>query len=172
MRLLGFARAGMFPGSDGTRLAVLGGSYSGLHVQRLLQRDRDIQAALLFGAPTDLFDIRRRLEEGTFIPPYGLDRALIALGLPDREPLRYWRYSGAYHVRADLPPLAILHSRTDAVVPYQQSELLATNLTEVGALHEVYFFEGVDHYLLTREGDGDVLKMYRITLDFLARYVR
>jgi dipeptidyl aminopeptidase/acylaminoacyl peptidase len=170
-RLVGLARAGKYPGSDETRIALLGGSYSGLHVQRLLQRDQNFRAALLLGPPTDLFDMRYRLEQGTFIPPFGLDGSLIALGLPSHEPLRYWRYSGAYHVHSDLPPLAILHSRSDKVVPYQQSELLAENLSMIGASHETHFFDGASHYLLAEEGDEDALKIYRITLDFLAKYL-
>ncbi|MBN1218033.1 MAG: carboxypeptidase regulatory-like domain-containing protein [Anaerolineae bacterium] len=171
-RLVEFARAGAFPGTDGGKLALLGGSYSSLHVQRLLQRDQNFQAALLLGPPTDLFDMRYRLEQGTYIPPFGLDKALIALGLPSHEPLRYFRYSGAYHVRPDFPPLAILHSRSDEVVPYQQSELLVKNLALVGATYEAHFFDGASHYLLAEEGDKDSLEIYRITLDFLEKYLR
>ena len=74
-------------------------------------------------------------------------------------------------MRPDLPPLAILHSYSDEVVPYQQSELLAENLTLVGAPHETHFFDGASHYLLAEEGDEDTLKIYRITLDFLAKYL-
>ena len=83
---------------------------------------------VLLGAPSDLFDARRRLEDGSDVPPFGLDAALVALGFPHREPLRYWRYSGAYHVRRDQPPLALIHSRQDEVVPFQQSEALARRL--------------------------------------------
>ncbi len=170
--LLDLARAGEFPGSDGNQIGILGGSYSSLHVQGLLQRRQEVKAAILLGPPTDLFDMRRRLENGTFIPPFDLDQALIALGLPDREPLRYWRYSGAYHVRRDFPPLVIMHSRSDTIVPYQQSELLAANQAELDVLHEPYFFDGASHYLLAEEGDADSLEMYRITLDFLAKHVK
>jgi dipeptidyl aminopeptidase/acylaminoacyl peptidase len=110
--------------------------------------------------------MRYRLEQGTYIPPFGLDKALIALGLPGQEPRRYWRYSGAYRVRPDFPPLAIIHSRTDEIVPYQQSELLSENLTTVGVLHETHYFDGSSHYLL----DDEAEEIYRITLDFLAKY--
>jgi dipeptidyl aminopeptidase/acylaminoacyl peptidase len=170
-RLVAFARAGQFPNADGHNMALLGGSYSSIHVQRLLQRDQNFAAALLLGPPTDLFDMRRRLEAGAYIPPFGLDQALIALGLPNREPLRYFRYSGAYHVRPNFPPMAILHSRSDDVVPYQQSELLHENLKLVGAPHETHFFDGASHYLLAEEGDKDSLKIYEITLDFLAAHL-
>jgi dipeptidyl aminopeptidase/acylaminoacyl peptidase len=50
-RLLDFARAGRFPGGDGSRIALLGGSYSSLHVQLLLQRGEPVAAALLLGPP-------------------------------------------------------------------------------------------------------------------------
>jgi dipeptidyl aminopeptidase/acylaminoacyl peptidase len=172
VRLLAYARSGAFPEGDGRRVALLGGSYSSLHVQRLLQRGEPVQAALLLGPPTDLFDMRRRLENGSYIPPFGLDRALIALGFPDRESLVYWRYSGAYHVRSDFPPLAILHSRSDEVVPYQQSELLVANLAQVQAVYEAHFFEGASHYLLAEDADADTLVVYQLTVDFLTRHLK
>lgn len=171
-RLVQFARTGQFPPGDGSRLAVLGGSYSGLHVQRLIQRDQSFQAAVLLGAPSDLFDMRRRLENGTFIPPFGLDQAMVALGLPGQEPLRYWRYSGAYHVRPDLPPLALLHSRSDEVVPVEQTLRLADNLALVQARHETHFFDGASHYLLSETTDADSLLVYELVLDFLGRYLK
>ena len=174
VRLLDFARAGRLAGADGSRVAALGGSYSALHVLRLLQREapagRGVAAAVLLGAPADLFDMRRRFEQGTFIPPFGLDQALVALGFPDREPLRYWRYSGAYHVRRELPPTVLIHSRSDAVVPYQQSELLAGALAQAGVWHRLHLFEGASHYLLSEE--GETLAIYQITLDFLAERLR
>lgn len=169
VQLLGFLRAGRFPGTDAARVAVLGGSYSGLHVQRLVERDSDLDAVVLLGAPSDLFDMRRRYEAGSFIPPFGLDKALIALGFPDEEIVRYWSYSGAYHVRPDMPPVALFHSRNDDIVPYQQSERLATFLAEEGVEHELHLFDGGTHYLLST--DEDALEIYDLTLDFLARHL-
>ena len=166
-RLVDFARRGRFPGTDGARIALLGGSYSGLHVQRMLQRDPDFVAAVLLGPPTDLFEMRRQLESGEYIPPYGLDQALIALGLPHRQPGRYWQYSGAYHVQPDFPPILLLHSRSDAVVPWQQSELLARELARLDVPHETHFFEGASHYLLDESGQADTVKIYEFTLNFL-----
>lgn len=167
-RMLDFARREQFPGTAGEQIALLGGSYSSLHVQRMLQRgEENLVAALLLGPPTDLFEMRRQLENGTYIPPFGLDQAFRALGLPGDEPLRYFDYSGAYHLRADFPPVAILHSRHDEIVPYQQSELLAKNMTLIGARYELYFFNGASHYLMD-EG-GDALTVFDLSLDFMAR---
>jgi dipeptidyl aminopeptidase/acylaminoacyl peptidase len=167
-RWLRLAREGALPEVDGGRVALLGGSYSALHVQRLLERPEElgaVRAVVLLGAPSDLFDARRRLEDGTYVPPFGLDAALIALGFPDREPLRYWRYSWAYHVRRDQPPVALIHSRRDEVVPFEQSEALARRLEAVGAPYRLYVFEAASHYLLSE--DGDALAIYQLTLEFL-----
>jgi dipeptidyl aminopeptidase/acylaminoacyl peptidase len=172
-RLLAYVRTGSLAGADGNRVAVLGGSYSSLHVQRLLQRDRHaghVAAVLLLGPITDLFDMRRRLEDRTFVPPFGLDQALLALGLPDREPLRYWRYSAAYHVRPDLPPIALIHSRADDVVPVEQSELLARELQGAGVPFELHVLTGGGHNLLSESDEARAV--YDLTLDFLARHLR
>jgi hypothetical protein len=168
-RLVAFARAGALPGADGRRLAVLGGSYSSLHVQRLLERDAGFRGAVLLGGISDTFDLRRRFEQGSFFPPFGLDQALIALGTPDVEPERYWRYSSRYHLRRDLPPILLMHSRDDEVVPFAQSEQLATDLTRMGIPHETHFFDGMSHYLLADRPSQDLTLLYTITTDFLRR---
>jgi dipeptidyl aminopeptidase/acylaminoacyl peptidase len=151
-------------------VAALGGSYSALHVFLLLRRDAGLRAGVLLGPPTDLFDLRRRFEAGTFFPPFGLDQVIVALGFPDRAPLRYWRNSGAYHVRRDLPPLAVIHSRADEVVPFQQSELLAARLAAAGAPHELHVLDGASHYLLSESGEA--LGIYQLTVDFLERHLK
>ncbi len=168
-RLVGFARAGLLPGVDGRRIVVLGGSYSGLHVQRLIHRDNSFRGAVLLGPPSDLFDLRRRFEAGTFFPPFGLDQALIALGTPDKQPERYWRYSARWYLRADLPPLLLMHSRDDEVVPFQQTEIWADQLERQGATFEAHFFDGMSHYLLADRPSEELDMLYTITLDFLER---
>jgi dipeptidyl aminopeptidase/acylaminoacyl peptidase len=125
---------------------------------------------VLLGPPVDLFDMRRRYEDGTFIPPFGLDQALIALGLPDRVPLRYWRYSGIYHVRQDWPPMLLVHSRDDPVVPFQLSEQFAAALASAGVPHDLHVFDHAGHYLLS-EGD-EAQAIYQLTLEFLDKRLR
>jgi dipeptidyl aminopeptidase/acylaminoacyl peptidase len=168
-QLLMVARHRQLPGVDGNRIVVLGGSYSGLHVFRLLNREDDLQGAVLLGPPTDLFDLRRRFEEGRFSPPFGLDQALIALGRPNTSPAPYWHNSARYHVQADWPPLLLMHSRDDEVVPFQQTELLMTELDQGGVPYEAHIFEGMSHYLRANEPSEDLDRLYAITTDFLAR---
>jgi len=171
-RLINLAQIGAFPHSNGRQIGLLGGSFSSIHVLRLIERRQDVQAALLLGPPTDMFTLRQRFEAGTFQPPFGLDQVMIAAGLPSDEIMRYWRYSAVYHAQADFPPIALLHSRTDEVVPFEQTELLAQRLEAVGASYESYFFAGASHYLLA-DGDGkDSLHVYQITVDFLNRQLK
>ena len=169
-RLLDFAQAGQFPNTDATRIAALAGSYSGLHVQLLMQRERgDLAAAILLGAPTDIYTMRRHLEAGTYIPPFGLDQALISLGLPDRQPNLYWKGSGIYHVSESMPPLLIIHSHDDEVIPIAQSDLLIERLKEAGISHQVHYFEGASHYLLSPGGESQAI--YDLVLEFLATHL-
>jgi hypothetical protein len=166
-RLVAFARAGALPGVDGARMALLGGSYSSLHVQALLERDSGFRAVVLLGGISDIFDMRRRFEHGSFIPPFGLDQALIALGTPDISPERPWRYSSRFHLRRGLPPILLMHSRNDEIVPFQQSEQLAADLARLGVPHETHFFDGLSHYLLADRPSAELTELYDLTLAFL-----
>jgi dipeptidyl aminopeptidase/acylaminoacyl peptidase len=171
-RLVALIRGGGIPGADGGRLAIMGGSYSSLHVQRLLRDDTGFRGAVLLGPISDLFDMRRRFAAGTFMPPFGLDQALIALGWPSTSIDRYATYSALYHVRADLPPILLMHSRADDIVPAEQSERLVAALRSRGVATEAHFFEGMSHYLRTDQPSADLDTLYAITLDFLARELK
>ena len=167
-RLVTMVKNGGVPGTDPARVAALGGSYSALLLELLMLRDTGLDAAVLLGPPTDMFDFRRRYEREGFIPPFGLDRALVALGLPSREPLRYLNHSMVYQVHGKLPPTILFHSYQDEIVPYQQSGLLADSLKKLGVEAELHLFDGASHYLLE---DGEAsMTIYRQTLDFLRRH--
>lgn len=172
-RLIAMTRDGTLPRADASRIGALGGSYSSLHVFRLAIRDpQAIDAALLLGPPTDAFALRQRFEAGLFKPPFGLDQVLVALGLPDRAPERYWRYSVRYHARQLQIPLMLIHSKQDEVVPFEQSELLAQELTRVGKPHELLILDGLGHYLYEPEYASEVGELFQTTLDFFERELR
>jgi hypothetical protein len=166
-RLLDLVKSGRLTGVDSSRMAALGGSYSALILEQLMLRDTGLEAVVLLGPPTDMFDFRRRFEREGFFPPFGLDRALIALGLPNRDPLRYLKNSMVYHVRSGLPAMLMFHSYQDEIVPYQQSSLLAQSLGSFGIETELHLFDGASHYLL--EDGSASMKIYRQTLNFLRR---
>ena len=167
-RLVAMVKNGGLPGGDPARVAALGGSYSALLLELLMLRDPGLDAVVLLGPPTDMFDFRRRFQREGFIPPFGLDKALVALGLPSREPLRYLNHSMVYQVRQGLPATILFHSYQDEIVPYQQSGLLAESLRQQGVEAELHLFDGASHYLLE---DGEAsMEIYRQTLDFLRRH--
>lgn len=171
-RLLAAMHAGRFPRADPARLGVLGGSYSSLHVFRLLERARyPIGAALFLGPPTDLFEMRRQFSAGEIVPPFGLDQALIALGFPDRNPEPYWRYSARYHARSLDVPMLLVHSKADEIVPFQQSEILSAELQRIGQPHALHILEGMGHYLLATERTPAVDALFTLTIDFFAEHL-
>lgn len=169
-RVVDLVRGGAIPRARTDWIGALAGSYSGLHVMRLAVREpRAIDAALLLGPPTDLFELRRLFETGAFFPPFGLDQALIALGLPGRVPERYWRYSVRYHAASLELPVMLIHSKEDEVVPFTQSQLLADELTRLGKPHELHILEGMGHYLLATERTPAIDDLFATTLDFFSR---
>ena len=62
-----------------------------------------------------------------------------------------------------------MHSRNDEIVPFQQSEQLAADLTRLGVPNEVHFFDGLSHYLLADRPSAELTTLYEITLTFLRR---
>ena len=59
--------------------------------------------------------------------------------------------------------------RTDEVVPFEQSERLAADLSRLGVSYEAHFFAGMSHYLLADRPSADLDRLYAITVDFLRR---
>lgn len=152
--------------ADATRIGVLGGSFTSLHVYNLLQREDGIGAALVLGGVADGFRIRRQFEDRTLIPAHGFDKVLIGLGLPNRAPQLYFRYSVRYHLEG-LPPLCLIHGTADSFVPHSQSELLAGELAARGRPYELHLVPGLAHYFTGEETS----LLLRITMDFFEQYL-
>ncbi len=126
-----------------------------------LDRGSDVRAAVLYYAPTDLVEMARSPHRagvaGTEVDDItsiaATERELFEQALAyDRDehggmPLSHLlasgeggevadllrRYSPASHVRADAPPLLILHGAADPLVPIEQSETFSRALADVGA---------------------------------------
>ncbi|MSQ44075.1 MAG: hypothetical protein EXR45_07715 [Chloroflexi bacterium] len=151
-----------------SRPAILAGSYSAIHALRVVQDTGPgiIGAVVLMGPPVDLLDLRHRLETGDYRPPFGLERALIALGVPDREVARHARYSARLHVTATHPPTLVIHSRSDDVVPVAQGEAYLSALRDAGVDAEGMILDGGGHYLLST-GGGEAAAILSRTVSFL-----
>ena len=83
------------------------------------------------------------------VPPTERPWAIEWIGpAPDRE-ARARSVSPLSLVRAGLPPVLIVHSDVDDVVPYEQAERLARALTAAGVRVELVTFPGAAHGFFT-----------------------
>jgi len=66
------------------------------------------------------------------------------------------------------PPFLLVHGTADALVPYQQSELLAERLQMHDGVVELVPVDGADHIFL---GASDVAELVTRSVEFLARHL-
>lgn len=167
------ARAGQIsPRADLSRLGVLGGSFTSLHVFRWLEREGGARGAVVLGGIADLFAYRLDWERGALdLPPEvgDIDTALMALGTPDRRPEQYLRYSAAFHPDR-LPPLLLAHGAKDRIVPTHQTVDFARTLATRGRPAETHYYLNMEHYFADAS-DADTQDLYAATVDFFARIV-
>jgi acetyl esterase/lipase len=90
----------------------------------------------------------------------------LLIGAPvTRSPERVAAASPVSHVRADAPPMLLVHGEEDVVVGYRQSVELAAALRAVGAPVELVPVPGGDHLF----GGADLREQVRRSVDFLSR---
>ncbi len=77
-------------------------------------------------------------------PPY--DSAIAAMGRPDRDPAFFFGFSPVFYA-AHLPPMFVIHTYNDEVIPYTQGEAMAAALAAAGVPHELLLYEDTTHYL-------------------------
>lgn len=167
------ARAGKIsPRADLTRLGILGGSFTSLHVYRWLEREGGVRGAVILGGIADMFAYRLDWERGLLdLPPEvgDIDTALAALGTPDHRPEQYLRYSAAFHP-ARLPPLLLAHGAKDRIVPTHQTTDFARMLMEHGKPVETHYYPNMEHYFADA-ADADTQDLYNATVAFFTRTV-
>jgi dienelactone hydrolase len=167
------ARAGRIsPRADMTRLGILGGSFTSLHVYRWLEREGGVRGAVILGGIADLFAYRLDWERGALdLPPEvgDIDSALMALGTPDHRPEQYVRYSAAFHPDG-LPPLLLAHGAKDRIVPTHQTTDFAALLAAHGNAAETHYYPNMEHYFADAS-DADTQDLYNATVAFFARTV-
>ncbi len=126
------------PDVDGTRIAILGTSTGAALALRAVARDGKVNALVDMAGFCELEHFFHQL------PPNIMQCAHYAMGTDDLETVgRVVRESS---LLGDLPhitcPVLIVHGERDQIVPYAQSQLIATNLR---APHEVFSYPHGDH---------------------------
>ena len=167
------ARSGAIsPRADTTRLGILGGSFTSLHVYRWLEREGGVRGAVILGGIANLFAYRLDWERGALdLPPEvgDIDSALMALGTPDHRPEQYLRYSSVFHPDR-LPPLLLAHGAKDRIVPTHQTTDFAAVLATDGKSVETHYYPNMEHYFADAS-DADTQDLYNATVAFFARTV-
>lgn len=163
---------------DGSRVALLTGSLTSIHLWRVVQLapPGTVRAVVVLGGLSDLFLIRERFEAGTLMlePPFAepLSTALVALGRPNLNPEFYVRYSPVYHLDAlNGTAISLIYGGRDKIVPPEQTAHLERLLTARGMAHEVHLYPEQEHYLDLTTLNPDELDMFEQVTGFLQRTV-
>jgi hypothetical protein len=161
---------------DGSRVALLTGSLTSIHLWRVVQLAPAgvVGSVVVLGGLSDLFLIRERFEAGALAlePPFAepLSTALIALGRPNLNPEFYVRYSPVYHLDAlTQTPIALIYGGRDKIVPPEQTAHFSRLLLDRAIAHEVHLYPEQEHYLDLATLNPDELDMFEQVVGFLQR---
>ena len=98
-------------------------------------------------------------------PPY--DSAVAALGRPDRDPAFFYGFSPVFSADK-LPPIFVIHTTNDEVIPSNQAEALDRALTAAGVPHELLLYEDTTHYLDAYHPTPGTHLVYERVLQYVA----
>jgi acetyl esterase/lipase len=127
--------------------ALMSGSFGSLILFRALPDLPVVPPVIVdVGGVSDAFlGVQALYGEELRIPaPY--DSAIAALGRPDRDPAFFFDYSPVFYA-GHLPPMFIIHTTNDEVIPYNQAEVMAEAMAEAGTPHELLLYTDTTHYL-------------------------
>jgi dipeptidyl aminopeptidase/acylaminoacyl peptidase len=91
---------------------------------------------------------------------------------PAREPSFFVRYCPLRNVTADYPPTLLLHGDRDTDVAYEQSVLMAEELSRHNVEHELITMEGRGHGFDAEMDDPLVQDTFAKVLAFLDRQTK
>ena len=153
---------------DASRIALMGHS-AGAYNATMLSLDRQwlgregvpegtVRGAVILAGPADFY-------------PYDKKSSINAMGhwprWQDTQPVNY--------VRADAPPLLLVHGTEDTVVRPRNARILAKRLTEVGAPTKAVLMQGMNHddliLKLAKVFDRDA-RVKQAVFPFLARVLQ
>lgn len=180
LELYNYAKAGYFSDrSDPSKVIVTGGSVSTAYTYLMLREIETsspadkaaLKGGIMYGGLADMYTYRYDWQRGAlYIDPgiQALEGMLIALGRPDLRPEIYLLFSPVYHLASgSLPPLLLVHTTKDTIVPINQNTLLVNALQKVGIAHTNVIYTDIEHYLDTSKPDPSQLDMLEKTIQFL-----
>ncbi|MDR7275304.1 alpha/beta hydrolase [Catenuloplanes atrovinosus] len=132
--------------------------------------DSSVQAAVIWYGPSELATMRAH-QHPRATGDHDADDSpeSLLIGAPvTRSPERAAAASPVTYVRADAPPMLLLHGEEDVVVGYRQSVALADRLRAAGARVELGLVPGADHLF----GGADLGAQVRRSVAFLRDALR
>lgn len=118
------------------------------------------------GGVSDAFLGIQALYDAELAIPAPYDSAVAALGRPDRDPAYFYGFSPVFYADR-LPPIFIIHTTNDEVIPANQAEALAAALAAAGAPHELLLYEDTTHYLDAYHPTPATRMVYERVLEFV-----
>ncbi|MHC5538988.1 alpha/beta fold hydrolase [Singulisphaera rosea] len=110
-----------------------------------------VKAVIDFYGPVDLANLHPSA------PDSGSPVPLMLGGRPAAVPGRCEAATPLTHISNDDPPMLLIHGNKDSLVPLEQSEKLASALTESGVPHRLIVVDAARHGFGFKAGDRDLL---------------
>ena len=134
---------------DPKRVCIFGASYGGYAALAGATLDAGIyRCAASLAGPADM----REMLKGWPKPTMGAESARFwdrFVGIEDGNMAPADAISPAKHADRVTIPILLIHGKDDTVVPYRQSEIMASALKSAGKPYEFVTLEGEDHWLST-----------------------
>jgi acetyl esterase/lipase len=157
-------RIAVMGASSGGHLAALLGTSdesAGWDVGEYIDQSSRVQAVIAMAVPADLTRKFSNANIQTLI--------LVAFGRKQIE-----AGSPVTHVTPDDPPFLIFHGDRDAVIPFEQGQILYDKLTEAGVPAQLVIVRNGDHSLTAVDGSATPTldEINQMILDFLEKYLK
>jgi dipeptidyl aminopeptidase/acylaminoacyl peptidase len=150
---------------DPKRVCIVGGSYGGYAALAGVTLYPGVyRCAISVAGISDMERFHRSMGYSDNLARRFLDRYLGVAG--HGEPALD-AISPIEHAAAVTAPVLLIHGRDDTVVPYYQSEMMASVLKHAGKTVEFVTLKHEDHWL---SGSQTRLQMLEASVDFLAKY--
>ncbi len=185
LQLYNYAKSGQFSlRGDPQKVVITGGSVSTVYTYLLLRELENstatdkaaIKGGIMYGGLADMYRYRYDWDRGKlYIDPgiQDLESMLIAFGRPDLRPEIYMQFSPYFHLdKNSLPPLLLVHTSKDSIVPVVQTELLAGIMDRLNIQKKLLIYQDIEHYLDTSKRDPAQLDMLNQTIEFLKQVTR
>jgi acetyl esterase/lipase len=155
-------------GEPDRRWVAMSGSFGSLILFKSLANLPEQPPAIVdVGGISDAFLGIQALYDKDLAIPAPYDSAVAALGRPDRDPAFFYGFSPVFNA-GKLPPMLVVHTTNDEVVPSNQAVALDQALTAAGVPHELLLYEDTTHYLDAYNPTPGTHLVYERVLEYVA----